>query len=111
MSSKLLVEHNDWDGISEYAHFDHEGNLVGIQHVADHTALVERNKALKNEGNKGYGPSREWKHVASISPAILIDWALKRGVTYEMICSKEGFEEIVLKFLADSDYRDLRVDI
>lgn len=111
ITSKLLVEYNPWDGIAEYAHFDSDGNLEALQHVCDQTNIIELNKTRQNDGTKGYGPTREWRHIASISPATLIEWAIKRGVTYEFINSKEGFEEIVLKYLKDPDYRNLRVDV
>ena len=109
VADKRLVEVSE-DGTQEFVLFDHNGDPIGLQHVADHTALVERNKQLKNNGTGGWSKTKEWRHVASIDPGMLIDWASKKGVTYDFICSKEGFEEIVLKYLADPDYRALRVD-
>lgn len=105
---KLIEE--TWDGVKEYVWFDHDGNPIGLQHETDHSALVEHNKQLKNNGTSGWSPTKEWRHVASISPAMLIQWAVEKGVTYDFINSKEGFDEIVMKYLADSDYRNFRVD-
>jgi hypothetical protein len=110
VSSRMFIEET-WDGVREYVLFDHDGNPIGLQHVTDHTPIVEYNKARQNDGSRGYGPTREWRHIARVNPAHLIQWAIERGVTYEFINSKEGFEEIVLKYLKDPDYRNLRVDV
>lgn len=107
--SRVLID-TALDGTSEYAHFTPDGDLIGLQHVADHTALMEQNKLKKSDGTGGWSKSREWRHVASIDPAMLIAWANEKGVTYDFINSKEGFDEIVMKYLADPDYRGLRVD-
>jgi hypothetical protein len=110
MSHRVLVD-TAFDGTQEIAHFNSDGDLLGVEYLNDVETVLDRNKALQNQGNKGYGESREWKHVASIPPSVLLKWAADQGVSFDFINSREGFENIVLKMIKDPDYRYLRTDV
>lgn len=109
-SSKLLVD-IDQDGLQEWAYFNADGELLALEHRDDSEAIVEQNKRLQNDGNKGYGKTREWRHIAAIPPILLLKWANEKGVTAQFIQSREGFNDIVMKMIRDPDYRFLRIDI
>jgi len=110
MTTRLLVD-VDSNGVAEYAHFDTDGNLVGLQFQSDVEDVIENNKRLKNDDHKGYGASRDWRHIASIDPAMLLKWAELEGVSPAFINTREGFDNIVMKYLNDRDYRHFRTDI
>jgi hypothetical protein len=109
MAARVLVD-VDGGGIAEYAHFDSDGNLLGLEWEADVESVLEANKRRQTDGAAGYGPSREWRHTASVPPIMLLKWAVEKGVHPSMLNSREGFEDIVLKMVADPDYRFLRTD-
>jgi len=110
VSHRQLVDQAS-DGTAEYAHFDADGNLLGLEWEADVEAIVEANKSRQTDGTRGYGKSREWRHTASIPPIMLLKWAAERGVHPSLMNSRAGFEEIVLKMTRDPDYRFLRTDV
>ena len=109
-SSKLLTDIL-WDGTQEFAHFDPDGNLTGLQYVSDHTSVIESNKRAQNEGNKGYGETREWQHIASIPVAVLMDYCNKHGVPMDYALGGPGQMEVINKIINDFDYRYLRTDV
>lgn len=114
MSERVLVDET-YDGTREFAHFDADGNLVSLQWQTDVESVIDANKRAQNDGTRGYGETREWKQVASIPTAILMDYALKRfGHTPQALAfvnTREGFDDVVKKLLKDPDYRWLRTDI
>jgi hypothetical protein len=104
-----------WDGTHEFAHFDSDGNLVGIEYKADVEGAIDANKRAQTDGTRGWSKSREMRRIASIPPAILLKFATDRcGNSVEalkFINTREGFKEIVLKMTRDPDYRWLRTDV
>lgn len=72
----LLDEHS---GLTEFLHQDPaDPDKFAIQSIADVEPLIERNKALLNDGD-GYSPSREWRRVASIPVAVINIWNKQYG--------------------------------
>lgn len=110
MAARELVD-VDASGIAEFAHFDADGALIGLEWECDVEPVVEANKRAQSEGNRGFGPSRELQHVASIPPALLLKWASERGVSIDFMNTREGFSEIVMRMIKDPDYRWLRRDL
>lgn len=111
MSSERRLVDIDGNGISEFAHFDSDGKLIGIEWEEDVEAILEENKRRQNDGTKGFSKSREWQHTASIPPIFMIKWAIQKGVPPQVMNSREGLDEIALKMTKDPDYRFLRTDI
>lgn len=113
-SERRLVD-IDANGVHEYAHFDPDGKLVGLEWAEDVEPVLEQNKRLQNDGTKGYGKTREWQHTASIPPIMFMKFAMQRcgnsPEALKLINSREGFEEIVMKMIKDPDYRYLRTDV
>ena len=110
MNDRVLVD-EAWDGTTEHAHFDAAGNLLALEWSCDVEPVIEANKRDQSAGNRGFGPTRELKRIASIPPAILLQWAADRGVPPWFINTREGFDEIVMRMLRDPDYRWLRTDL
>lgn len=107
MSEKRLVE-VDSNGVAEWAHFDSDGELTALEFTCDVEAIIEENKRRQNDGTKGYGKTREWRLEASIPPIMLLKWAHEKGVTPQLMNSREGLNEIITKMVKDPDYRFLR---
>lgn len=97
------------DGVSEFAHFDSDGNLEGLEWTDDTAEVIENNKILSNDGTRGYGETREWRHMASIPRSLVRQWEVELKVPIDFLLTKEGFP-ILLKKLKDPDYSLLRVD-
>lgn len=55
-----------------------------IKNEQDCTAVLKDNKRLYNQAKQdgGYGPTREWKRVASIPPIILEKWYKEDGIRW-----------------------------
>jgi hypothetical protein len=109
MSDRLLVD-RDSNGVAEFAHFDADGNFVGLEWAEDVERILDANKSAQADGNRGFGATREMQHVASIPPVLMLKWAAEKGVHPKVMNSREGFEEIVLRMIQDPDYRWLRRD-
>ena len=110
MISRMLVD-VDGNGVSEYAHFDADGNLEALEYQSDVESVLENNKHIRTAGAGGYGPSREWRHIASIDPVMLLKWAELEGVPPAFLNTKEGFDNIVMKYIHDRDCSGFRTDI
>ena len=110
MTSERRLVDVSWDGTADYLHFDSEGECLGLERTCDVEALLEQNKRFRNQGNRGYGATKEWRHIASIPPALLFKWAEEKGVDPAFMNTKEGFDEIVMRYIRDPDWKNLRVD-
>lgn len=108
MSIRQLVDVS-WDGTSEFAHFDSEGNLTGIEITNDVEDVIDNNKRLQNDGSGGYGKTREWKHEACIPMGLVRQWEGELGVPVGFLETKEGFQVLLAK-IRDPEFKYLRVD-
>lgn len=97
------------DGTAEYAHFNCDGELEGLEWTDDVTSIIENNKILSNDGSKGYGETREWRHIAAIPRSLVRQWEMEIGVPPDFLLTKEGFSTL-LKKIKDPDYSLVRVD-
>ncbi|TAK98946.1 MAG: hypothetical protein EPO08_17740 [Rhodospirillaceae bacterium] len=98
-------------GIAEIAHFDSDGDLEALQWTADVEPVIEANKAAQCDGNRGFGESREWRKVASIPLAVLMEYAAQHGIPLQHALGGRAQTEIIERMLGDADYRYLRTDI
>lgn len=65
-------------GVSTRIEADSEGHLI-IHRVQDVQPILDRNKALFNEGD-GYSPSREFRRAASIPNVVIEKWLNEEGI-------------------------------
>lgn len=65
--------------ISTFEYDDTEKRVVIGTHQ-DVTPILEANKRLQNQGDGGYGPSRELRRVASVPFHILLKWCQDDGI-------------------------------
>lgn len=108
MGDRVFID-TAWDGTTEFAHFDSDGNLEALEWTNDVGVILDNNKALQNDGSGGYGKSREWKHLAEIPMTLVRVWEREAGVPVDFFLSKEGFPALLAK-IKDIDYRHLRTD-
>ena len=73
---------------------------------ADLQANQDWNKALQNDGTRGYGKSRDLKHVASVPVHVVELWKKLYGVD---VFNKDH-EKAVIRLLQDPDLRHFRTD-
>jgi hypothetical protein len=98
------------DGTSQFARFDSmTGNLLEIKITNDVEDIIESNKVLRNDGTGGYGPTREWKRVASIPISLIHQWEREMGMERDFLFTREGFPALIKK-AKDPDYSHLRTD-
>lgn len=109
MSRAIEVIDTWWDGTQELAHFDCDGNLIGIQfHNPDVESVLESNKTQQTEGNEGYGETRELRHVGRVPVSVIMQYAQDHGIPLEYACGGPGQMEVIKRILSDSDYAHLR---
>ena len=84
--------------------FHADGDKFHIQTTADVEPVLERAKALHNEGHTKRGNDR---HLASIPIVVLNAWAVKRGVTFDAVMQDIS---LLKEFLNDPDNGHFRVD-
>jgi hypothetical protein len=101
MARDLLLDR--YDGLEEFLHFDDGEYHFAVELVSDVEPVIERNKALFNEGD-GFGATREWKRVASFPP--IIREITKRVWGADPFAA--GNEELLRRLLNDPDLRHFR---
>jgi hypothetical protein len=85
----------------DYDPVEDELTVVSTQ---DCEPTIELNKKLYNDGTGGYGPTREWRRVASIPNIILEKWLKEEGIRY---WDSEDTHKLAAK-LDDPEWRFLR---
>ncbi|MBP2311887.1 hypothetical protein [Azospirillum soli] len=65
-------------GVATRVHHDPDGLLI-FERSQDCTPILDRNKALQNDGD-GYSPSRELRRVASIPNVLIEKWLNEEGI-------------------------------
>ena len=101
MARDLLLDR--YDGLEEFLHVDDGEDHFAVELVSDVEPVIERNKALFNEGD-GFGATRELKRVASFPPII-------REITRRVWGADPfaaGNEELLRRLLNDPDLRHFR---
>jgi hypothetical protein len=89
-------------GVSTAIAVDRSEPRVIVTRTQDCTPILERNKALANDGD-GYSPSREFRRVASVPNVVVEQW-LNEGIN---IFDPDHWPEIRRR-LNDPDNRFLR---
>lgn len=80
-----------------------EGDSLVITRAQNVGAIVDRNKALSNEGFTGRPGARV---VASIPPVVIEHYCNVKGITLHQWMTDP---EVRKRFLNDPDYADLRI--
>jgi hypothetical protein len=91
------------DGLVEHLHFDEADDRFAVELACDLEPIIERNKALYTDGD-GFGPSREWKRVASFPP-------IMREIAKQVWGAdpfETGNEDLLRRLLNDPDLRHFR---
>jgi len=91
-------------GISTKIGIDEAEDKIVISRFSDVEPIIQHNKILMNDGTNGYGPTREWRRVASIPNVILEKWLLEEGIRY---WDSEDTHKIAAK-LDDPEWKFLR---
>ena len=84
--------------------YHEDGDKFHIQTTADVEPVLERAKALHNEGLDKTGGGDH--HLASIPIVVLNAWAIKRGVTFDAVMQNIS---LLREFLNDPDNSQFRV--
>ncbi len=108
MGDRVLLEVSE-SGVAEYLHFDSDGNLEAIEWLDDAQDVLDANMIERNEGNNGYGQSREWQHLARVPMSLLKNWEIELGLPADFLQTKEGMP-LLLKKIKDPDFKNLRTD-
>jgi hypothetical protein len=83
--------------------YKQEDDRIIVTRAQNVGAIVDRAKALSNEGFHGRPGARV---VASIPPVVIEHYCNVKGITFQKWCTDP---EIRKKFLNDPDYADLRI--
>ncbi|MCA3039420.1 MAG: hypothetical protein ING37_02290 [Rhodocyclaceae bacterium] len=83
--------------------YKQEDDRIIVTRAQNVGAIVDRAKALSNEGFHGRPDARV---VASIPPVVIEHYCNVKGITFQQWCTDP---EIRKKFLNDPDYADLRI--
>lgn len=87
-------------GVS-YDPIDDELTVVNQQDVGP---ILDLNKKLYNDGTNGYGPTREWRRIASIPNVVLEKWLKEEGIRF---WDSEDMPKLAAK-LDDPEWKYLR---
>jgi len=84
--------------------YDPVDDQLTVLNRQDCEPTLELNKKLYNDGTNGYGPTREWRRVATIPNVILEKWLTEEGIRY---WDSEDTAKLAAK-LDDPEWRFLR---
>lgn len=105
---------NGFGLVNRFGH-DDDDNLV-LHTVQDVEPILEANKTFQNQGNNGFGATRELRHIASIPLGTHLEW-LQLGIDIVTMRMKIGgkwvhapqeVETWLRRRLRDPDYRFLK---
>ena len=102
--SKILLDRDPVTRTNEWFIPGDKPGSFSIQTVQDVEPILERNKALQNESDKGWSRSREWRRAASIPNVVALQWMKQYGVN---IWDK-NHARAVKRLLNSSEWRWLR---
>lgn len=92
-------------GISSVFLHEEQDGKVAIETVTDVGPVLERAKALHNQGLTRTGMGD--RHVASIPIAVLDAWARKRGLLFQNVMQDQ---RLMSQFLQDPDHSYFVID-
>lgn len=104
MSDWRLLDHDPLLGITEYHRYDESTDQTIIKSVQDVEPLLDRNKALQNEQDQGWGRTRAIRRAAEIPAIIILKWLNEYGIN---IYDRNHWPAVKRK-LNDPDWRWLR---
>lgn len=66
-------------GLVEVYHPASDGKWA-IETIQDVEPILERNKAMQNDGSGGWSPTRDFRRAASIPDVVILQWKKQYGV-------------------------------
>lgn len=84
--------------------YDPVDDQLKIVHRQDVQPIIDNNKKLLLDGTGGYGPTREWRRVASIPNILLEKWYKEEGIRW---WDSDDMPKLAAK-LDDPEYAYLR---
>lgn len=99
-----FFDHDPLTGVTTYFAHDAENKRNVFRYEQDVEAILNRNKALANEGDSGWSKSKEWRRVAEIPNVTRLEWMQK----YNTDPLARGNEKLLKRLLNDPDNRFLR---
>jgi hypothetical protein len=87
-------------------HFDADGDHFAVEHAQDCEDIVERNKVLQAEPQRG-----DFRHVASIPNVIIVRWHNEEWARGNNVMPfTPAFDAVIARKLRDPDWAFLRTD-
>lgn len=103
MSDRRHIETQD-DGLSDFLHFDHDGNPTGIQYTQDVEPVLDWCKAASD------GPAgAEFRHVGRYPVGELILYGKLNGINDPAWYLKKQHSDLLSKLVNDSEHKKFRV--
>lgn len=91
-------------GIQTGVSYDPVDDELTVVNQHDVGPILDLNKKLYNDGTNGYGPTREWRRIASIPNILLEKWLKEEGIRF---WDSEDTHKLAAK-LDDPEYLYLR---
>ncbi len=102
--NKRLLAVDSATRIVEYHSYDPISRKTIIETVQDTAPILERNKAMQNEDDRGWGASRDLRRAASIPDIVILKWRNEYGIDV----FDRNHWPAVKRLLNDPDWRWLR---
>jgi hypothetical protein len=102
--ARRLLELDRLSGIAEYHHYDTGSDGTVIETVQDVAPILEHNKALQNQDDRGWSPSRDLRRAATIPDIIVLKWRNEYGIDV----FNRNHWPAVKRLLNDPEWRYLR---
>lgn len=105
---KRLVDVNELTGVRTYHDYD-EATDTTIIHTDQPNAqtILERNKALQNEGAAHYKHDKEFWHAAHVPDIVILKWKAEEGIDFY---NPDHWPKVKAK-LNSSEYSHLRTGL
>lgn len=102
--TRRLLDVDPLTGVATYHRYDSLTDETLLESVQDVAPVLERNKALQNEDDKGWSRSRELRRAATIPDIVIMKWRNEYGVDL----FNPDHWPAVKRLLNDPEWRHLR---
>jgi hypothetical protein len=101
---RRLLDFDPLTGVAEYHSYDPATRRTIIETAQDVAPILERNKSLSTDDDRGWSSSRDFRRAAAIPDVIILKWRNEHGVDL----FDRNHWPAVKRLLNDPDWRWLR---
>lgn len=101
---RQILDVDPLTGLITWHEYDSASDTTLIHYEQDIEPVLDHNKALQNEDDRGWGKTRDLRRVGCIPPVIIVKWLTEDGINV----FDRNHDDAVKRKLNDPDWKWLR---